>query len=128
MRLKWDFCLKILKSFKLWNFLEKQVGFWEKTWIFCQNRFIWQVWYTIRLKLCFYSRILKTFRFWILSENFLEFFKNAKVQGKLSASWNVLMLKGSQAFKFGFSGKKRYFLFKKKLASCEKMLTLPTFQ
>ena len=93
---------------KKWGFSDK------KAWIFCQIWLICRVWYTIRLKLCFYSRILKTFRLWVLSEKFLEFFRNAKVQGKLSASRNVLMLKGSQTFKFGFFGKKVAFYSGKK--------------
>ena len=57
-----------------------------------------------------------------------EFFKNAMVHRKLSASRNVLMLKGSQTFKFGFFWEKKMFFSEKKLDSCEKMLTLPTFQ
>ena len=95
---------------------------------FFKNRLVWHVWYTICLKLCFYSRILKTFKIWILSEKILEFFKNAKFHGKLSASRNFLMLKGSQTFKIGFFGKKDVFCSQKKLDSCEKMLILPTFQ
>ena len=74
-----------------WVSSEKKLDF------FCQNRLIWQVGYTIRLKLCFYSKIIKSFRFWIFWKVFLDFFKNAKVKKKLlSASRNVLMLISSQ--------------------------------
>ena len=109
------FAWKISKDSSFGISWKNRCGFGKKTWIFSQNRLIWQVWYTIRLKLIFYSRILETFRFWILSEKSLEFFKNAKVQRKLRASRIVLMLKGSQTFKFGFFGKKRCFSWKKSL-------------
>ena len=115
MRLKWYFCSSFSKRSNFGFSWKKKWGFSDKkAWIFCQIWLICQVWYTISLKLCFYSRIFKMFRFWILSEKNSEFFKNAIIHRKLSASRNVLMLKGSQTFKFGFFWEKKMFFFGKK--------------
>ena len=115
------FLLKNSQKFQTLEVLGKTGGvLGKKLEIFCQNWLIWQVWFTVSLKLCFHSRILKMFRFWILSEKYSEVFKNAKVQGKLSASRNVLMLKGSQTFKFGFFEKKDVFCSKKSLIVAKK--------
>ena len=79
---------QISQNFETLVFLGKRNGVFriKKLEFFCQNWLISQVWCTIWVKLCFCSRILKTFRFWLLSENPLDFFKNAKNQKKILES------------------------------------------
>ena len=114
MGLKWYFCFKILKCFKVWTFLEKQVGFFglkglnflsksislasliynpsqivsllnfKKVPNLSENGWYWQYFHRMCLNLCFYSKVSNRLEFGFWMEKSLEYFKNAEFQQKTS--------------------------------------------
>ena len=124
MRLKWFFCWKILKNFKLWILSEKQVrflGFFPKS---------------INLASLMYNPpqivfLLKNSQnVWILdsSRKISGFFQKRKISKKLwNASQIVIMLKKSQNVQILVFLEERMLFSEKKLDVFEKLLNLANF-